>query len=201
MTDFLTRLAQRTLGVAPVARPNLAPTLEGRMTNTEPLERGEAVESRASFRGLEPPAEPKVAPERASDVPLGDLLALPRSVVRETTIHKQVRITLDDRRVESPPASDVHTEPSTQTARPVTTPAPPSRSREMWTDAAVRDVPAERLTRDAAPSAPPITVSIGRIEIRTIARPTPPPIARRESRASDLQPLSTYLRERNGGRQ
>ena len=206
MSDFFTRLAERTLGVQPVARPDFAPLVAAAP------EKEDAGAPNAAAReeiGLRPPFERPDDPfgaeraqlerrgeaaneERQTSGP-ADLTApadgSPRPPSPASFAAEEIS-RADDRAakvVKNPAATEV----ASLFARhePVIAPPAPQRDGESESRGF------ERFTAVS----PAIHVSIGRVEVRAVTAPAPRPSVP-ERRAAARLSLEQYLRERNEGR-
>ena len=212
MSDFFSRLAERTLGMEPAARPDLAPVVSPVMEKENvPLS---AREDAASTVAWEEPVSQFL--ERRAD-------SIPES---EAWVSRRERVGSAHRAVQSSSvfvASDPHRRPQTfasvethrgsiaageaaERAMPAEKNAPAMEStKAAHFESAVALPMPQRVTQSEAPSlerftaaAPPtIHVSIGRIDVRAVTAPSRP--AASERRPSRLS-LEQYLRERNEGR-
>jgi hypothetical protein len=211
MSDFLTRLAERTLGVAPLARPHLSPVF----APAPPETAADNVDAATDAVSEAAPATPGRQSQSTSI----------QSLAAEVGLEPAV----PDKRTQVPPhmtpiveetARSVHREADKPgIVRPGTRSATPSPQRSTLTEpqpsatpkgAASSDSPGpttiptatthraasfDRKWADASP--PTINVTIGRIEVRAV---TPAIQSRAERRPLQLQSLDEYLRSRNEDR-
>jgi len=211
MSDYLTNLAARALGVAIAARPRPslfeprrgvaeAPAPEPERAGVEPSRTEPALPGRAPARRVEPPAvrppaEPRRPPAReSSPVPDG------KRTPREPKVPAQALI----RRHTAPPAP---AEPPTSEAEPMA-PVPRGERAEVRSphDRPARQLrlaptePASVLTarpprppvpaREAEPST--VRVTIGRVDVRAVTPEQPPP--KRKPKPPPRMTLDEYLR-------
>ena len=217
MGDFFTRLAERTLGLAPVVQPDLMPLLP-------PLAESEVVSD--ALPGLEPSRDGvtvraiKAAPPQQADW-LGRNIATTETAARAENVPQSS--TQDwQQRVAGPAwdggAVDGQSEPSVnESPRPMARAAqsvvevessyrnPEFTTGEQTTSAEMRQSPhasagmAQTKPSEVKPTTPTIQISIGRVEIRAV---TPAPGSQRpaERRGALRLSLEEYLRQRNEGR-
>jgi hypothetical protein len=225
MTDFLTRLAQRALGVAPVVQPLVRsafvpmPTVNDRATSTPAPDLAEAERSTAPVasesarsngheRGRVA-ARPPILERRA---PIADPVAETESIITPPTVESPSRMR-ETRPVRSPdPADDTPSgmasvDPGTDRAQPATpradddgTESPASRltvpmraAAQTSRQALAREPTSERRANDDE-AAPTIRVTIGRIDVRAITPPAPPPAP---ARPGPTLSLRDYLRQQS----
>jgi hypothetical protein len=211
MSDFLTRLAERTMGVAAVARPDLAPVFA-------PAPSQQAADPVvAPIDSVSKPAPPPlIEPPTRSSVP-----RLSAEVRLEAQTH-HAKVELGPGTMQAPeqPSRALFREPEKPgVVRPSTDGPEPPRQRRIIVQSqpliASKQSPA---AYDAGPASPPIAatrtsggldakwteatpptinVTIGRIEVRAVTA-TPP--ARVERRLPAPQSLNEYLKARNEGR-
>ena len=209
MSDFLTRLAERTLGLAPIARPDLTPVFAPALS--EPAD-----DSVSGMSDAVPNPAP-APPVRQS----------PDSSVQDLSAEVHIETAVPDEKAQPEPAkTPVAEEPSrsphreaekrgilrtgthnvaASQQRQMVQPRPYQTAKEAAsiyspgpsTPPIVTTHERSRLdTKWTAPSPPTINVTIGRIEVRAVT-PGPPPHA--ERRLVPLQSLDEYLRSRNEG--
>lgn len=205
MSDFFTRLAERTLGVGPVARPDFAP-----LVAAAPEKEGAGAPTAAAREeiGLRPfgrPDDPFGA-ERAQLERRGEAA----NVEQQTSRTSDLAVPADGSPRAQSPASlaaeeisragdgaakvgknPAATEVASLFARhePVIAPPAPQRGGQSESRGF------ERFTAVS----PAIHVSIGRVEVRAVTAPAPRPSVP-ERRAAARLSLEQYLRERNEGR-
>jgi hypothetical protein len=208
VADYLTRLAQRTLGIASIARPDFAampwtanaqpPAAEWRTSDgvvvhtasppVAPFAREEGrphVHDSCSSTAIDPVPLSIAARHREDASPAHDSrLSLPRPVALDTHVSSEAVVRTADGSSNERPAPEAR--PAVrQTATPLGTPVPietPTAPANMST------------------AVPRINITIGRIEVRStrpvVAELQPP----RRPRERQLQSLESYLRLRNGER-
>ena len=215
MTDFLTRLAERALGVAPVAAPDLppmfAPTAQPLEQSTEVVAprptaaRISADESRFSKARVENSTSQRpihLAREyvRGSDElrsPLVNVGLVP-SVAEDAafSMHRpeQVAQAVAQAAGDSSSSAAVSMVPGAVAVKARNETAPINTKPTLLSEALV----SSPIRGEAV--APAIHVTIGRVEVRAVTAPAEP--ARpRERKAPPLLSLDQYLRQRNEGRQ
>jgi hypothetical protein len=197
MADFLSRLAERSLGRAPLARPVVAPLFA---TGPELGAEGEAPDDGASAAAAAVPSTaPDAGPTTLPPAPLG------RELVSAAPATGTAR-TVEAR---SPAEPDARTPGSVERARPEGTRPRTADPGPMGTPAVLPATPARVDLRDpeparprpqvaspaheTEPSAPVVRVFIGRIDVRAVV---PPPVPARPapSRTEDRLSLGEYLR-------
>ena len=212
MADFFTRLAERALGVAPVA----APDLPSMFAPAAPLElSSEVVTPRDNFPSptLERPSAVDADRAEAESIELRAKSAMeiarrkgePRSLIAKV---KRPAKEADD------PSRRIHAAQElaklAPAARPVSSDLPaglvseraPALDSRTLTESRKEGAPppsasAIMPTTHGESAAPTIHVSIGRVEVRAITASPPQP---RERKAPPLRSLDQYLRDRNEGR-
>jgi hypothetical protein len=198
MADFFTRLAERTLGHTPVARPNVA-ALSG-LTSQRPASDEAAMleETTASMDAREQRAASSAVPARISEWKAGrenprrgpDSLR-PQARASFTQASVVPGVTLPNRAM----SDGEHDEGAAKQQRAermapgefLERMRPSSPAPEFRPDAPVRSV------------APTIHVTIGRIDVRAIT-PSSPSLAPRARARAPLKSLDEYLTQRNGKR-
>jgi hypothetical protein len=214
MADFFTRLAERALGVAPVA----AADLPSMFAPAAPLElSSEVVTVREKFPSPTLEKSPAVAADRTEAAPMelpaksAIKIARREGEPRSLTAEGEARPKKAD-----DPSRRIHAaqEPAEPAApgRPVSSDLPEGRvsGRARALDSRTLTEPRKEVaplpsasaivpTIHGESAAPTIHVSIGRVEVRAVMASPPPPRAR-ERKAPPLRPLDQYLRERNEGR-
>jgi hypothetical protein len=189
MTDYLSGLAARALGVATVVRPRPAARFE-----PQPVEEPER---------LPTPSQPKRVADRRTVAAAPT--ARPRKPVGATTQREDLATPT------APPANN-EVEPAPMAEAP-----PVSRSSDITTAARVREPDTQsatpemqvqrrprRAVHSARPTAseaepPSVHVTIGRIEVRAVAPPAPA-TARPSARHPSPLSLDEYLELRRSGR-
>jgi hypothetical protein len=213
VADYLTRLAQRTLGVAASPRPDLTAMPWTSSTYIPPTQRSEAdtdlseVESSraatSSRVGAADPGPARLASLKrpdaslrpvATDVDMNlDAKTSQPSLIGQTTVPAPVSGEGGRRIAASVTALPIFSPASSAAISPVRSAATPDRQ-----DVAV---PALREDSSTAPVPPTINVTIGRIEVRAAAQPQiSDPAPTRRQRERHLQSLEGYLRQRNAER-
>jgi hypothetical protein len=201
MADFLSRLAERSLGRAALARPVIAPlfaTGPGLAAGADAPEDGPFDAAGAGLptaRDMDPTSLRPVRPGPLGPEPVG---RVPETrAVRPAAARFEEPPARPSRRVEETPAEEMR-------PRTADDPGP------MRTPAAVRSAPTPRallsdreparprrhvasLLSEAEPPAPIVRISIGRIEVRAVASP---PVAARPApaRTEDRLSLGEYLK-------
>lgn len=205
MTDYLSGLAARALGVANVVRPR--PVARFEPPPVEELEPSSMSERpRPVHRAVERPsaaAEPaRTSPAREPVVAMrreaGPASFAPASPVEPVRPARSVL-------PEPPPPRPNRESTAPRAERAETAPAAPKIAAEVSRHPAT---PTRRETRReayaslraaAAPEPPAVHVTIGRIEVRAVAPPVPTP-ARRTPRHPAPLALDEYLEQRRSGR-
>jgi len=184
MADFFSRIAGRTLGVAPVVRPNIPPMFA-------PIPAIETSDELAAA----PPGEVKT-----DFLPRQDQ----RRVYPDPPLTETPPLTRDESPRTTSPAPQISTS-RVETQREAD--APPSQISRPNSRVFNRKVPAAAAGATMSWDAPPrdsdavrtVQVTIGRVEVRAIT-PAPQEPRRTERKAVPLSSLEEYLRERNGRR-
>jgi hypothetical protein len=216
MSDFFSRLAERTLGAEPVVRSDLPPVIAAapekhsaaapmlQDSGATNVSAGEEIGLRTFDRLSQPErasvifksnSEPEREQRRLWRRPTDSTISADEPQrARARASYAAPEISFSDDRVPERPAQVRNDPAGTQAAslfaryEPAIAPA-----------AGQRDVPSEQRIVERSMAAPPsIHVSIGRIEVRAI---TPAPRASApERRPATRLSLEQYLRERNEGR-
>ena len=202
MTDFFSRLAERALGLAPVAQPDL-PSMFAPLAPMElSTEMSAGSENARADRSTSDNAPPNAASQNTSTQPRP---APPVGRARLDAKSKSARARFpfaaeDNSKSESGRVLDNSVDHdrrgSADEARPQ------SVSRETLVRQAARPAIPDVASSSAEPPetpAPTIQVSIGRVEVRAVTSPTQAPRVV-ERKAPPLLSLDQYLRERNEGR-
>jgi hypothetical protein len=214
MSDFFTRLAERTLGAEPVARPDLVPLVAAvpQVESIPSLALGSVVsESEPAGKEIRSPirdrrnhsfhaqraAEP--LPPRSAQSDEQEFTAAMRTLAADEPMHPWKSESFEPRETRST-GGDVP-----QSAVAATKTSPPESARSFARREPVIASPApqrldasqSRASDSFASASPTIHVNIGRIEVRAVTAPARPSAPeRRPARLS----LDQYLRERNEGR-
>ena len=217
MSDFFSRLAERTLGVEPVARPDLAPMVssvgdkEGAplfaLENTisaSARRRDESgspvVERRAESLPAQPANDPTMFRREHGDRDHRAVPSRSEFFAPDPQTHAQVSESSTQREVSV--AAEKSFERSTPTevnSAPIEFPRPAVRYETVVSPMPQRLVQGEAPQLERVTPAPPtIHVSIGRIDVRAVT-PAPARASATERRPTRLS-LEQYLRERNEGR-
>jgi hypothetical protein len=203
MADFFSRLAERALGLAPVAQPDLpsmfAP-LAPMELSTEISAWSESVRAeRSSSDNAAPVATRKNAPPRAEPA----LSVGSRHDGEFPPPLVNVRQTKSESARDRFPfaAEDINSSDHDRMRASADEARPQIVSRETLVPQAVRPATADFASTAGRPetAAPTIQVSIGRVEVRAVTPPTQAPRVV-ERKAPPLLSLDQYLRERNEGR-
>lgn len=218
MPGFFNRLAQRTLGVGAVARPDIAPAWAN-VRSTDPDDGGLSDGAEEKLDRLDsarvarsgPPVSSSVFERERRDLYPDDPLVAGRELRTATADpllsslssgrESSARV---DQRFLSHPLVEQRPAGTPRQSKPVAEVQAASGGR----DRAARPVSPPHLSTASLPAAvrpspapPTISISIGRIEVGT---PTKPTQAERPSsageRARHLRSLESYLRERNEGK-
>jgi hypothetical protein len=205
MSDFFTRLAERTLGVEPVARPDFTPLVAAAPEKEGVAAPNAAAREEIDLRPFERPDDlfgaERLQPERRGEA---------ANVERQTSRPSDSTAPADgsphapwaapsaagqispingrSANVEKNPAA---TEVASLFARHEPVIAPPSPQRGGPSES--------RGFEGFTAVSPAIHVSIGRVEVRAVTAPAPRPSVP-ERRAALRLSLEQYLRERNEGR-
>ena len=213
MADFFTRLAERALGVAPVAAPDLPPMFAPAV---QPLELSTEIVAPQPPAGVEVSSGKRPSPTALVENPTS---RRPPEVVRDGMRRSdELRSPLVNVRFAQNQGED--TTLSIHRAEKVSLPAAQSALHSSSTVSTVPAAAAVKARKEAAstnpspaplsealvgspiraePAAPAIHVTIGRVEVRAVSAPAEP--ARpRERKAPPLLSLDQYLRQRNEGR-
>ena len=224
MADFLTRLAERTLGVAQVVQPIIAPVFA-----PEPAPTREVFTVQHEERALEAPTQetdksavgdgssPIFPPAGGRSVPINrplrfnqDVYAHPEHVeyIASGASTEQENLTRSNIPVvesaivpaqgEAVPTPNIV--PSTTIPGPTSNTASPGTSLPTnWTPFTRTDSEALQALQQREAPAPSIRVTIGRIEVRAIM-PAKEPTARPPTRRPGPKlSLDDYLKQQNGG--
>ena len=208
MGDFFTRLAERTLGLAPVVQPDLMPLFP-------PLAESEVVSD--ALPGFEPILERGTTPASKAAPKDGDSIS--RNIVTTETSPRAQEVPQSSKQdwQSEPPTREPSTDESpTALTRRVQSAVeiesshrnpefttgqrtPPAEIRQLHS---ASSVVAQTNPSEAKPAATPtIQISIGRVEIRAVT-PAPALGSQRpaERRGVPRLSLEEYLRQRNEGR-
>lgn len=215
MADFFTRLAERALGVTPVAAPDLPPMFA---PTVQPMELSSEIVAPVQSVNVAMPSEKRWLPNALFDdsssrwttessrerarrkdelqSPLVDTRFPPNqsedsafSIGRIHDVSQAAARYADDSSsyTAQPTMADaIKVQAQKQAALPNPLAASSSEASVGWT---IR----------AEPATPTIQVTIGRVEVRAVTAPTEPARAR-ERKAPPLLSLDQYLRQRNEGR-
>jgi len=213
MADFFTRLAERALGVAPVAAPDLppmfAPVVQPLEFSTEIVAPAQSVHvARPTEKPLLPngPMENPTSrrpPEAARDgMRRSDELRSPLVNVRFAQNQAEdTALSIQRAEAVSPPAAQSAIDSSSTVSTVPAAAAVRARNEAASTDPVPAPLSAALVGSPirAEPVTPSIHVTIGRVEVRAVSAPAEP--ARpRERKAPALLSLDQYLRQRNEGR-
>ena len=202
MSDFFTRLAERTLGVEPVARPDFTPLVAAAPEKEGAGAPTAAVREEIGLRPFERPDDP-LGPERAQLERRGEAANVERQTSRPADLTAPADNSPRAASPASPAAGEISraddraaevgknpaaTEVASLFARHEPVIAPPAPQRDGQSESRGFD----RFT----PVSPAIHVSIGRVEVRAVTAPAPRPSVP-ERRAAARLSLEQYLRERN----
>ena len=208
MSDFFTRLAERTLGLAPVVQPDLMPLFP-------PLANSEVVSD--ALPGVEPSVERGTRPASKAAPQGGDSIS--SNIVTTENAARAVEVpqsSKPDWQSEPPmrePSMDESPRPVTRLMQSVVEVEssygnPEFKTGELNPPAKFRQSPhatavvAQTEPSEAKPAATPtIQISIGKVEIRAVT-PAPALGSQRpaEHRGNPRLSLEEYLRQRNEGR-
>ena len=220
MADFLTRVAQRAMGVAPVVKPVIrsrySPVEQGPSLPEEVTETSGALEATPQ---LPAPAR-RVSGPKAVERPDGTL-RVQRTQPREETQERPVlqgpresigepvgtpRLAAAETAAEEAPAAPLPTaqfpkSPPILEREPAAidnpTPAEATGFAPVMRPAALPLKARAEHREPAAEAAPAIRVTIGRVEVRAVAAPSAP--ARREAPRRPALTLEEYTRQRKRG--
>ena len=201
MADFLSRMAERSLGKAPLARPVIAPLFatgpelgpEPDAADGGPPDTAGAVPSTASDTApptLPPTPRGRLGPEPVGPVPAtrtAHIVEAPSPTEPESRTPGSVeRARPEERRPRTVDPGPISTRAA---VRPVTFARPVLRDREP----AHPRLPAASPAHETEPSAPIVRVFIGRVDVRAVV---PPPVPARPAPApaEDRLSLGEYLR-------
>ena len=204
--DFFSRLAEKTLGVAAVATPDLLPVFVATPESAAIYDAAPVVEEtmRRSEHNGSPMSGRRESTNLTAPAPQGTVQSWRPTVDMHSADDEAV-----DREVETPtpelrsvefregrPRADSAERKSEQIRREFNT-----REKISLADRISSIAPAERSNPPRAVSgpAPAIHISIGRVEVRAVAAPTPAPKTI-ERKVPPRLSLDQYLRERNEGR-
>ncbi len=211
MAEFFSRLAERALGLAPVAQPDLpsmfAP-LAPMELSTEISARPESARADrstsdnvapvATSRNARPQAEPASPIERTrQDGKFHRPLVKVREAISDSA-QDQFPFAAEDVDVKSERGRSVEHAADRDAVRLTTQDSPPQTVNGARLIASIPDFKSFTTGR-AETAAPTIQVSIGRVEVRAVTPPTQAPRIV-ERKAPPLRSLDQYLRERNEGR-
>jgi hypothetical protein len=198
MSDFLTRLAERSLGVAPVTRPELAPIFAPDVAPQREVAREPFVPARQ--------AEPKHVGDDSPPQTLLREMPRPGSSARASTPALNAAWSHTETRTLTPAedAEPIVINPQALLA-PEISPLPyqsAGPAPQVGLDPAARPAtPAPYFLRSNGSEAPrtnavppSVNITIGRVEVRAISQSTKP---RPEAPRSQGLSLDQYLRERN----
>jgi len=210
MADFFTRLAERALGVAPVAAPDLPPMFAPAV---QPLELSTEIVAPQPPAGVEVSSGKRPSPTALVENPTS---RRPPEVVRDGMRRSDelrsplVNVRFAQNQAEGTTLSIHRAEevsrPAAQSALHSSSTVPAAAAVKARKEAASTN-PSPTLLSEALvgspiraePAAPAIHVTIGRVEVRAVSAPAEP--ARpRERKAPPLLSLDQYLRQRNEGR-
>jgi len=216
MTDFLGRLAQRTLWPHAEVTPDIAPVF----SSVRDPEHGEGAST--SHLGQEMPevdqrpSEPSSAlnPHDGSATPIEGAVRPAPSVTRPVVDSTLVeRVAPAEQRPIPAGAPDSRAASTPDFIAPVPDamlePRPNQSSRAPWQNETARIQPSARHEagsrfdaepRVASHERPTIKISIGRIDVRAMTSPVAPPPQRSPESRNQLRSLDSYLDERNGRR-
>jgi hypothetical protein len=214
MADYFTRLAERTLGVTPVAQADLpsmfAPVapMEWSMETiaTRQSARAERLTPESRFQPMAREDLPPAEAEQASETPREELVFRPSLVkfqltAREASTGHLSVAAENDNSAGARATSAAAGELSIATSRPGKAQPPRVQHGQVSIHPERAEFPDSTSftgTRFEATS-PTIQVSIGRVEVRAVTAPAQPPrVVQRK--APPLLSLDQYLRERNGGK-
>jgi hypothetical protein len=209
MRDFFTRLAERTLGVEPVARPDIPPLIGSapERDSVPPSEPESGLASISAKGGTEPRIFDRSDKSWRLEKPHGPLEGRHQRASAEQQVfdneppRASALVSLEpgdnssaddgvgERRTQFW-KNPVATEVATLFARREPVIAPPKPQRIPLSE--------PRAFESSAAAPPAIHVSIGRVEVRAVTAPYRPNAP--ERRASARLSLEQYLRERNEGR-
>jgi hypothetical protein len=210
MANFFSRLAERALGSAPVAQPDLpsmfAPAAPMELS-TEISARSESARAERSTSGATSQnAPPQTQPTPSVERPHRDAEIHPPLVnVRQTkseSARDRFQFTVEDINLKSESGRFLDNSSDHDRERASADEARPQIvGRETLVTQAAHSAIADFASTAGRPetAAPTIQVSIGRVEVRAV---TPPTHGSRvvERKAPPLLSLDQYLRERNEGR-
>jgi len=220
MGDFFTRLAERTLGLAPAVKPYLMPVFltvpespvvgDSSPRPEETLDRTSTPSRKSSPRGADSISQNMSTKESATidgDAPQSTTQSWNHSVAVPARDGREVDWQLkapnrEPRAVESRTThakqNVVEIERNNVTPEFKTGEKTSSAEIRQWTHA--NAVTAQSNLSEARPTAAPaIQISIGRVEVRAAVQPAPMPRVV-ERKAPTRLSLEQYLRERNEGR-
>jgi hypothetical protein len=204
MADYFSRLADRALGAGPSVRPDVAPAQAFRFQAPEQVaapaeERAEMAKS----SGDEPRTLPQhsigkessgarafdtrtPAPRASATEPSG--ITPPAGFIAREVVAAQPTPSADE-------TGRQRIEPSRELER--------RASNDPRVQAAASIAPREIEEKPESRERPAVRITIGRIEVRAAAPPSPAPAATRagESAGNRLRTLESYLAERNRGRE
>jgi hypothetical protein len=214
MADFFTRLAERALGVAPVAAPDLppmfastaqphelsteivAPRLRSAEISADKPESSNALVENPTARQILEPAREDMRRGDALRSPLVDLRLVPGQAEDPAfSTHRGEKVSQPAAQpagnssfsAANSFASDRVAVESRNQAAPINAKLTPLS--EAWAGSPIR----------AEPATPTIHVTIGRVEVRAVTAPAESARSR-ERKAPPLRSLDQYLRERNESR-
>lgn len=213
MADFFSRLAERALGLAPVAQPNLpsifAPAAPMELS-TEINARSESARAeRSTSDNAGPVASRQNTPRRGEPAP--SVEARHDGEFHPSLVN--VRQTKSESARDRFPFAAEGINLKSESGRALDNSSEHDRLRASADEGPLQSVSRETLVTQAARSAiadfastagrpetaaPTIQVSIGRVEVRAVITPTPAPRVV-EKKAPPLLSLDQYLRERNEG--
>ena len=211
MTDYATRLVQRTLGVATLVRPDIAALPLGNAHTDEA--KGFAQEDLLSdvpssgdgtLGGQESPGPLALHPEPPLQATLRAIatqgaVAIPytnpaQPLTARQTLPATFVVDPEDRKIRASAGNSPMSVPAKTISEPLLSP-------RITAERATPDVHTYLTDTPAAAAPPTINVTIGRIEVRTSAQSQPVPAAPTHGRRErQLQSLENYLRQRNGER-
>jgi hypothetical protein len=208
MRDFFTRLAERTLGVEPVARPDIPPLIGSapERDSVPPSEPESGLASISAEGGTEPRIFDRSDKSWPLEKPHGPLEGRRQRASAEQQVfdneppRASARVAFEARDISS--SDDGVGGRRTQWKNPAATEVASLFARHepvIAPTAPQRIALSEPRAFESSAAAPPaIHVSIGRVEVRAVTAPSPPNAA--ERRAPARLSLEQYLRERNEGR-
>ena len=206
MADYFSRLANRALGAGPSVRPDVATAEAFRFQAPEQVaaREGERAEM-AKSSGDEARTLPQHSIDKEPSAALAFDTRRPAPVTRASATEPSGItppagfIARDVVAAQSTPSAD---EPGRQRIEPSRGLERPA-SNDPRVQAAASVAPREIKERPESRDRPAVRITIGRIEVRAAAPPSPAPAATRagENAGNRLRTLESYLAERNRGRE